>query len=73
MWRYAAVLLLLPLAAFFHLQLASGLPFDRQWAVIVGAAGDSFEALEFGLSALPRLVMAILVGAAMGLSGSVLQ
>ncbi|MBA1275703.1 Fe(3+)-hydroxamate ABC transporter permease FhuB [Stutzerimonas azotifigens] len=72
-WRYILTLALLIPLVFAHLHLASALPFARQWAVITGAAEGSFEALEFGLSALPRLVMALLVGAAMGLSGSVLQ
>jgi iron complex transport system permease protein len=71
--RYVWLLVAFPVLVFIHLKLASGLPFERQWAVITGTAGEGFDTLEFGLSALPRLVMALLVGAAMGLSGSVLQ
>ncbi|GGK04544.1 Fe3+-hydroxamate ABC transporter permease FhuB [Pseudomonas matsuisoli] len=62
----------LPAMAMLHLQLGSALPMAQQWAIITGTAGG-FDALEFSLSVLPRLVMALLVGAAMGLSGSVLQ
>ncbi|WP_229779495.1 Fe(3+)-hydroxamate ABC transporter permease FhuB [Pseudomonas matsuisoli] len=71
-WRYVLIVAALPAMAMLHLQLGSALPMAQQWAIITGTAGG-FDALEFSLSVLPRLVMALLVGAAMGLSGSVLQ
>ena len=63
--------LLLPLAL-LHLWLAADLSPLELWAML-GAAGESFESLQLQLSALPRLSMALLVGAALGLSGSLLQ
>ncbi|WP_296271553.1 Fe(3+)-hydroxamate ABC transporter permease FhuB [Pseudomonas sp. UBA6323] len=63
--------LLLPLAL-LHLWLAADLDPLELWAML-GAAGQSFESLQLQLSALPRLSMAMLVGAALGLSGSLLQ
>ncbi|OLU23234.1 Fe3+-hydroxamate ABC transporter permease FhuB [Pseudomonas sp. PA15(2017)] len=71
--RYGLTFLVLLILLMLHLQLSTALPLAQQWAVISGAAHNDFDALQFNLSALPRLCMAILVGAALGLSGSVLQ
>lgn len=71
--RYIATLLVLALMVPVHLQFASQLPWPQFIAVLMGSADASFDALQFHLLALPRLVMALLVGMAMGLSGSVLQ
>ncbi|MGE6242908.1 Fe(3+)-hydroxamate ABC transporter permease FhuB [Ectopseudomonas guguanensis] len=65
------LLALLPLAL-LHLWLAADLDPFELWAML-GAAEQSFELLQLQLSALPRLSMALLVGAALGLSGSLLQ
>lgn len=65
------LLALLPLAL-LHLWLAADLDPFELWAML-GAAEQSFERLQLQLSALPRLSMALLVGAALGLSGSLLQ
>jgi len=56
-----------------HLHSSSTLTIGEQWSIFTGGHQRSFEALAFHLSALPRLTMALLVGAAMGLSGSMLQ
>ena len=73
MLRYGLTSALLLALVVTHLQLSTALPLAQQWAVISGSAQSDFDALQFDLSALPRLVMALLVGAALGLSGSVLQ
>ncbi|MDH2200108.1 Fe(3+)-hydroxamate ABC transporter permease FhuB [Ectopseudomonas oleovorans] len=62
---------LLPLAL-LHLWLAADLAPFELWAMLASAE-HSFEFLQLQLSALPRLSMAMLTGAALGLSGSLLQ
>ncbi|GIZ11561.1 Fe(3+)-hydroxamate ABC transporter permease FhuB [Pseudomonas sp. NCCP-436] len=70
--RHVLTFLLLLLLTLLHLCLATDLgPFDL-WSIL-GATGESFERLQLQLSALPRLCMALLVGAALGVSGSLLQ
>ncbi|MCQ4311667.1 Fe(3+)-hydroxamate ABC transporter permease FhuB [Pseudomonas stutzeri] len=70
--RYLLTLLALLAVGALHLNLGM-----TQWPLhrwtLLPPVGDGFAALEFHLSVLPRLVMALLVGAAMGLAGSVLQ
>ncbi|MGK9065350.1 Fe(3+)-hydroxamate ABC transporter permease FhuB [Stutzerimonas chloritidismutans] len=70
--RYLLALAALALLAPLHLNLGMTHWAPAQWSLSPPADG-SFDALEFGLSVLPRLVMALLVGAALGVSGSVLQ
>ena len=65
------LLALLPLAL-LHLWLAADLDPFELWAMLASAE-HSFEFLQLQLSALPRLSMALLTGAALGLSGSLLQ
>ncbi|SFW39469.1 iron complex transport system permease protein [Pseudomonas sp. NFACC19-2] len=65
------LLALLPLAL-LHLWLAAELDPFELWAMLASAE-HSFEFLQLQLSALPRLSMALLTGAALGLSGSLLQ
>lgn len=65
------LLALLPLAL-LHLWLAADLDPFELWAMLASAE-HSFEFLQVQLSALPRLSMALLTGAALGLSGSLLQ
>ena len=68
--RYALTLTLLVAVAALHLALVSS---HWRWPLLALQPDAGFEALEFRLAVLPRLAMALLVGAAMGLSGSVLQ
>lgn len=65
------LLALLPLAL-LHLWLAADLAPFELWTMLASAE-HSFEFLQLQLSALPRLSMALLTGAALGLSGSLLQ
>lgn len=65
------LLALLPLAL-LYLWLAADLDPFELWAMLASAE-HSFEFLQLQLSALPRLSMALLTGAALGLSGSLLQ
>lgn len=71
--RYPITFLLLVLLAMGHVQLGSTLSLSQQWAALVGPASDDFSILQFQDAALPRVVMALLVGAGLGLSGSILQ
>lgn len=68
----AVALAVLALCA-LHLTLAVDLPFARMWQLIAGAAPQDFADALFVQGALPRLVMAALVGAALGLAGSLMQ
>ncbi|MCU1719237.1 Fe(3+)-hydroxamate ABC transporter permease FhuB [Pseudomonas sp. 5P_3.1_Bac2] len=73
LWRRYGLTLLLGLAiAMLHSQLGSGLNPSQQWQ-LWRAPSDSFSALNYHLAVLPRLVIALLVGAALGLAGSLLQ
>ncbi|APU32868.1 Fe3+-hydroxamate ABC transporter permease FhuB [Ectopseudomonas alcaliphila JAB1] len=65
--RYGLALLGLQIIALLHLNISLD-----HWTLTV-PEGDSFAALQFHLASLPRLVMTLLVGAALGLSGSLLQ
>lgn len=65
------LLALLPLAL-LHLWLAADLDPLELWAML-DSAEHGFAFLQLQLSALPRLSMALLTGAALGLSGSLLQ
>lgn len=65
------LLALLPLAL-LHLWLAADLAPFELWTMLASAE-HSFEFLQLQLSALPRLSMALLTGAALGLSGNLLQ
>lgn len=68
--RYLLVLILVMALAAAHLTLAA--PHWR-WLPLALQQQAGFDALIFQLTALPRLAVTLLVGAAMGLSGSVLQ
>ncbi|WP_417792104.1 Fe(3+)-hydroxamate ABC transporter permease FhuB [Stutzerimonas xanthomarina] len=70
--RYLITLIGLAILAVLHLNLGMTHWTPAHWSLQPPAVG-SLDALEFGLSVLPRLTMALLVGAALGLSGSVLQ
>ncbi|MDP9942018.1 Fe(3+)-hydroxamate ABC transporter permease FhuB [Ectopseudomonas alcaliphila] len=70
--RHLLTLLGLLALALLHLWLAADLDPFELWAMLASAE-HSFELLQLQLSALPRLSMALLTGAALGLSGSLLQ
>ena len=71
--RYPLTLLSLLLVLLVHLQIASPLSLGQQWHALFDASSQDFTLLQFRDSALPRVVMGLLVGAALGLSGSLLQ
>jgi ABC-type Fe3+-siderophore transport system permease subunit len=70
--RYLLTLLALLAIGALHLNLGMTRWPLLRWTLLP-PVGDGFAALEFHLSVLPRMTMALLVGAAMGLAGSVLQ
>lgn len=72
-WRYPLAMLSLVMMITLHLSLGTTLSPTQQWSMVLAHPAASFEALEFKLSVVPRMLMALLVGAAMGLSSSVLQ
>lgn len=71
LWRYGLTLAALWLGALLHLSLSLGL--GSASGTALWPQNESFASLQFQLSSLPRLVMALLVGAALGLAGSLLQ
>ncbi|EKV32279.1 transport system permease protein [Caenispirillum salinarum AK4] len=56
-----------------HLSLGSGLPLAEIWPALGGAEPDGVAAALLSYAAGPRVVVAVLAGAALGLAGSVLQ
>ena len=64
---------LLALAVVFHLQSETSLSFLQQWHVWLTLAPQDFAEFEYYYSAMPRMLMAILVGATLGFVGSLLQ
>ncbi len=71
--RYGVVLCLLLIMLGVHLQIDTELSTAAQWSLLTGTAPADFADYKYWFSSLPRAVMAILVGAVMGLTGSVLQ
>ncbi|WP_148861155.1 Fe(3+)-hydroxamate ABC transporter permease FhuB [Marinobacter fonticola] len=71
--RYILVSLALLAALVIHLSLNSTLTLADQWSLILGRAPETFEDFQFIYAALPRVVLAMLVGAVMALVGSLLQ
>ncbi|MBD1574978.1 Fe(3+)-hydroxamate ABC transporter permease FhuB [Vibrio sp. S11_S32] len=64
--------------AFTNLQIGHSLPLSQQWQLIIGSkaselADFDFAHMQFVYAQLPRLVMAIIVGAMLGLVGSLMQ
>lgn len=59
--------------AFSFLQLDNALSFSTQWQILQGHVGQDFAQVDWAYSRLPRLVMALLVGATFGLVGSIIQ
>ncbi|MFC3533831.1 Fe(3+)-hydroxamate ABC transporter permease FhuB [Vogesella facilis] len=70
--RYPLALLAMLLLALWHSQIGNPLPLATQWALLARAPAD-FAELQFVFATLPRLALALLVGAALGFSGSLLQ
>ncbi|WP_217450742.1 Fe(3+)-hydroxamate ABC transporter permease FhuB [Vogesella oryzae] len=70
--RYPLALLAMLLLALWHSQIGNPLPAATQWALLTRAPAD-FAELQWWHASLPRLAMALLVGAALGFSGSLLQ
>lgn len=71
--RLLLVVLALPAAFLLHLRLGSSMGIGEQWALVVGREPQSFADVQFYFAALPRAVVAVLVGGAFGVAGSVLQ
>lgn len=71
--RYGITLVIVALLVPLHLKVGSDLSWLQLSGLLMGGSDAGFDALRLHLSALPRLVMALMVGMAMGLSGSVLQ
>jgi iron complex transport system permease protein len=71
--RIALCLAALLAATLIHLGVSSPLPLAQKWALATGHAPDLFEEVRFYHSVLPRLAMALLAGAAFGLSGAIMQ
>lgn len=68
--RYVLTVLALLVLSSIHLSLSAP---RWNWPALIQEPTASFDTLIFQQTALPRLVLSLLVGAAMGLSGSVLQ
>ncbi|HZH28734.1 MAG TPA: Fe(3+)-hydroxamate ABC transporter permease FhuB [Azospirillaceae bacterium] len=71
--RYAATAAALVLAFLLHAELGSGVDLSRRLELLMGAEPAAFEDARFLFAALPRAVLAAMIGAALGLVGSVLQ
>ncbi|WP_020681806.1 Fe(3+)-hydroxamate ABC transporter permease FhuB [Marinobacterium rhizophilum] len=71
--RYCITAALLALMALLHLQLETDLSLGSQGALLLGQPPASFADFQYHFASLPRLVLALLIGASMGLIGSLLQ
>jgi ABC-type Fe3+-siderophore transport system permease subunit len=71
-WRYPLALLLILALAALHLQLSNPLPLPAQLSLLFKSPGSLAE-VQIVDANWPRMVMALLVGAALGISGSVVQ
>lgn len=60
-------------ALVLHLAGSSDLAASAMLAIAAGASAESYEEVLFAHAAAPRAAMAVLVGAALGLAGSLLQ
>jgi iron complex transport system permease protein len=61
------------LAFLLHVELGSGVDILRRLELLAGAEPEAFEDVRFLFSALPRAVITAMIGASLGLVGSVLQ
>lgn len=71
--RLALIGSALALSFLLHVELGSGIGFLRRLELLAGAEPEAFEDVRFLFSALPRAVITIMIGASLGLVGSVLQ
>ncbi|GIC81334.1 Fe3+-hydroxamate ABC transporter permease FhuB [Moritella sp. F3] len=65
--------LALMLALFLSLQLQTDMTITKQYALMAGLEPFEFVEIDFVYAVLPRLVVAMLVGASLGLVGSLMQ
>ena len=56
-----------------HLQLDGDLGLAEQWRLITGSQPSGFDQVRFYYTALPRALLAVMVGAVLGTVGSLLQ
>lgn len=70
--RYPLLLIGVIVLACLHVQINTSLPLSEQW-VLLFQAPSGFDQLQFVYGNLPRMALAIMVGAVLGFSGSVLQ
>lgn len=73
MTRYLITFILLLLALIGYLQIGTSLSITDQWHLITQAEATEFEEFQFYYATLPRAVLALLVGAVLGLTGSLFQ
>lgn len=73
MRRYCLTFLLLLAVVVLHLQVDTSLSIPDQFELLLGAEPSDFAGYQYWFSSLPRVSMALLVGGAMGLAGSMLQ
>ena len=72
--QYIGYLALILLLSIFSLQLDTSLSFGAQWGLLTQAdLGGEFRDVFFLQSQLPRLCITLLVGAMLGLTGSLMQ
>ncbi|SIQ00652.1 Fe(3+)-hydroxamate ABC transporter permease FhuB [Marinobacterium stanieri] len=71
--RYGVVLCLLLVMLGLHLQIETELSTAAQWSLLTGTVPADFADYKYWFSSVPRAVMALLVGAVMGMTGSILQ
>lgn len=72
-FRSFAYAILLVLSFFIHLQLTPSVDLHQQWHLIWGAAPKGFPEFQYVYASLPRAILALAIGATMGLCGSLLQ
>lgn len=70
---FPILLLALLSAVVASLQIGSDLSLSRQLAIVTGTQAEEFADIMFSYAQLPRLVMALMVGAMLGLVGSLMQ
>ncbi|MGV3002754.1 Fe(3+)-hydroxamate ABC transporter permease FhuB [Vibrio sp. E150_018] len=67
------IVLAFAIIAVASLQIANPLTISQQWHLLMGAEAQEFADFNFVYAQLPRAVMAIIVGAMLGLVGSLMQ
>ncbi|MBD1574276.1 Fe(3+)-hydroxamate ABC transporter permease FhuB [Vibrio sp. S17_S38] len=67
------IVLAFAIIAVASLQIANPLSISQQWHLLMGAEAQEFADFNFVYAQLPRAVMAIIVGAMLGLVGSMMQ